>query len=175
MFPGLGAGALQVITPMSPGGPASGFGAFTVASRTWPAGDKAIYSPLTIDHPVIARKLIWTSGSVVAGNADIGLYDAGGRRLVSQGSVLVVGTNTLEVYDISPDLYLDVGTFYLALVMSSVVCQVYAGTTTNAEGGQIIGQFEQASALPLPATATPASMSSAGFLLHAALVATVGL
>jgi hypothetical protein len=147
----------------------------TFGSRAWPTADLAVYSPLTIHHPVLARKLFWVSGTVVAGNVDIGLYDAGARRLASSGSTLVVGTSALQTYDLSPDLVLAPGTYYLAMVFSSITCQLYgAALGSLTESGRLLGQFQEAAALPLPATAAPASMVATSYLYHVGVVTRVG-
>lgn len=155
-------GQAQVLTAFSPGGALSCVGlvpTYLNSTQVWPTANLAIYVPLRVTHPIVARKLVWVTGNAVSGNYDIGLYDATGKRLVSSGSIAVSGTDTLILFDMA-DLQLEQQIVYLAFALSSATCRYYGHLlTTDTQEMRIAGLMQEASAVPLPATATFATLS----------------
>lgn len=93
------------------------------------------------------------------GNYDLGLYNAGLERLGSTGSTAMTatGVKTLTL----PELRVQAGeVYYCALAMSST--SGAAVRIANVTGGwyPAFGWGMEASALPLPATATPVSTTA---------------
>lgn len=122
------------------------------ASAAWPAANLAIFVPFTVYEPITVVKLSILNGTAVSGNVDIGIYGAGGARLVSSGSTAQAGASAIQTFDIT-DTYLVPGLHYLALAIDNAT-----GTIDNvgvtAIDVEALGVMQQATAFPLPATAT---------------------
>ena len=130
----------------------------TPTSAAWTSNNRAFYMPLYVPQPVVVVKLWVLNGATASGNIDLGLYTrgAGGPAslLTSSGSTAQSGTSVVQEVDIT-DQVLSPGTYYVALAHSSTVGTVYRTQIGNAAKAQSTGICMQASALPLPATATP--------------------
>lgn len=143
------------------------------ASTVYPAANLAIYTPFSVDRPVIVTQLFAYNGASVANNIDVGIYTEGGTRLISAGSTAQAGTNTLQLFNIA-DYTLAAGAYYMAVALSRD-----AGTETLFARAvsvilqQCFGVAQQASAFPLPATATFASVTNAYFPLIGLVTSTV--
>jgi hypothetical protein len=162
MFTPASLGQAMHLTPYSPGGVLSGVGVLTgwAITNTWGVANKAVYLPLRVMQPGLAKTLNWIAGDVVSGNYDVGLYDVTGKRLAASGSIAVPGASTVVTYDM-PDLTLDNQIVYFALVLSSATCRYYGRTITNrSQEFRACGFLEQASALPLPDPAVFAALST---------------
>ena len=94
---------------------------------------------------------------------DLGIYTADGSRIYSTGSTAQSGASAAQFVSPTKVILLSPGRYYLALACDSVTANRggQAATTTTAVAGRLAGILQQASALPLPATATFAAMSSA--------------
>lgn len=129
----------------------------TSVSAAWPSSNLAIYIPFTVYETITITKLSILNGSAVSGNFDIGIYDAGGARLVSSGSTAQSGTSAIQTVDIT-DKVLAPGLYYLALAFDNTT-----GTIENvgvtAIDAEALGVTQQASAFPLPSTATFAAFA----------------
>jgi hypothetical protein len=93
------------------------------------------------------------NGGAVSGNVDAGIYDEGGVRLVSSGSVAAAGVSLVQEVD-PTDTPVGPGRFSLALAASSTSQQflrIQVGSTTLLRA---FGLANQTSAFPLPASAT---------------------
>jgi hypothetical protein len=121
------------------------------ASATWPTANRAIFIPFRIATPIVVRQLWMFSGSAVSGNFDIGIYGEKGTRLV-HGSAVQSGVNAAQVVDVD-DTLIGPGVFYFALVLDNTT-GTYLGAQMGGSLGKFLGIAEQASAYPLPATAT---------------------
>lgn len=128
-------------------------------SATWPSANRAIYYPFYLGNPAIVRKLWWMNGTAVSGNADIGVFTEGGVRLVSAGSTAQSGTSALQEVDVT-DTYLAPGTYYIGVVLSNTTGTMFRWNPSLA-ALRMTGVAQEASALPLPSTATFAAMSTA--------------
>ena len=128
------------------------------ASAVWPAADRAIFVPFYLSERMTATKMFVANGAAVSGSLDLGIYDAAGTRLVSSGSTAQAGITTTQVVDIT-DTTLSPGTYYMAMAMDNIT-----GTTLRSAPSLIfhksMGIAQQASAFPLPATATLAASAS---------------
>lgn len=140
-----------------PAFPASALNGLPV-SAAFPAANRAIYIPVYLAHPVTAVKLFSYNGATASGNIDVGVYNAAGARLISAGSTAQSGTSVLQEFDIT-DTLIPAGLNYIAVAMDN-------GTGTlfrNSPGVQWMrasGCAQEASAFPLPATATMATVGS---------------
>jgi hypothetical protein len=127
-------------------------------TATWPTANLAIYVPFRIIYPYSPVNIIHHNGSTTAGNRDLGVYDIEGNRLVSTGSITTTSSNSIQNSTISVTLL--PGLYYYAMSCASATNVTYGWTTANAAQAAAYGCYQQASALPLPATATFAAMAS---------------
>jgi hypothetical protein len=123
------------------------------SGAVWPTAEKAIYSPIDIPWICSLRKVFVSNGSVVSGNLDVGLYTSAGVRLWSAGSTAQSGTSTEQVVDVSPDLALTPGLYYVGLVLDNTTGTVVRNTPST-QMCAVAGYYTQATAFPLPSTAT---------------------
>lgn len=124
------------------------------ASLAWPAANRACYTPFVLHNPTVARQLFVANGATVSGNIDVGIYDYGLNLIVSAGSTAQAGTSTIQLFDIA-DTALPAGVYYLAVALNNGTgTTLRSAIATNA--ARIIGIFQQATAFPLPSSATPA-------------------
>lgn len=122
------------------------------AAFAWPTSNLAIYVPVVVESRIVIRKMWYSNWTTAVGNYDIGLYDAAGTRLLSRGSTAKISSSNQVIWDCT-DTTVGPGLYYLALVMSSASDQVL-GATPSAPIATACGLLTEASALPLPATAT---------------------
>ena len=142
-------GAQAVLGPMS------------LASAVYPGANRVVYTPFRIGRPTLIRKLFWMNGTAVAGNVDCGIYDAAGTLLVSTGSTAQSGTSALQTVDVT-DYLVGPGLFYEAIQLSDATTATLFRSLLAAELCRVIGMAQEATAgLPLPATASFASVASA--------------
>jgi hypothetical protein len=127
-------------------------GSNSSGSATWPANNLAIYVPFTLWEPFTVAHLAWINGAAVSGNVDMGIYDEAGTRLTSTGATAQSGTNAIQTVGIT-DITLGPGLYYMAMSLSSAVGTIFRNAPT-AYLSEMSGVYEEASAHPLPATAT---------------------
>lgn len=156
-FESLGRSAAQVVT---------------VASATWPAANRALFLPFTITAPYLVQRVWWANGATVNGNVDCGIYSSDGTKLASVGSTAQVGTSVVQSVALAAPLLLLPGSYYMALVLSSATATVIR-TSAAVAACQMMGMAQQATALPLPATATFATIASAALPLFGITSSTV--
>lgn len=131
----------------------------SAASAAWPAANRAIFYPFLLHVPTVLTKLWCLNGNTVSGNLDIGIYDVAGTKLVSTGSTAQSGTSALQTVTITA-LPLAPGTYYMAMAMDNTTGTLYRITTPTVNLAIGLGWFQQATAFPLPATFTPASLAT---------------
>jgi hypothetical protein len=131
-----------------------------IASATWPAANDALFWPFLISVPTIVRKLWVYNGATVSGNFDIGIYTEDGKQVIAQGSVAQAGASVLQVFD-PTDFLLQPAQYYMALAFNNTTATVFqTGTLTNASVCRMLGATKQATAFPLPTTATFAAYTA---------------
>lgn len=150
----------------------------TVSAAVWPSANAAIYVPFIVEIPFRASNAA-VRVSVSAGNLDMGVYDEGGNALVTKGSIAVAAAG-LQVVDFtasisqgSADPLLGPGTYYFAMACSSATASFFRLANVSIGNLRVCGCRWQATALPLPATATFAVMNAAycpNFLLSDAAI-----
>jgi hypothetical protein len=119
---------------------------------TWPTADMAIYLPVIVETRVIVKKLWFENADTATGNYDIGLYDASGTAILRKGSAAKTAANDIVTWDCT-DTTIGPGVYYLALACSTN-SDTFAGIPPTAPAAAAFGAYSEASALPLPATAT---------------------
>ena len=130
------------------------------ASGGWPQSNRAIFVPFRLTSPFSVSTMWWENGATATGNVDIGIYTEDGTRLVSSGSTAQTGTNTTQSVTVTTT-QLGPGLFYLALALSSSSGTIFRNTGGGIQNQRVMGLAQQASAFPLPATATLAVMTTA--------------
>jgi hypothetical protein len=131
-----------------------------MASAVWVAANRAIYTPLYIPEPGTITKLWWLNGSAVSGNVCCALYRASDlSRVVTSGAVAQSGTSVMQEADVT-DTVIPAGVYLLGLVLDNGTGQI-ARNATHVLLHRAMGITQEASACPLPATATPAALAAA--------------
>lgn len=134
--------------------------AFGNTTATWPAANTAFFIPFTLEIPGIPQLMAWENQATVSGNADVGIYDLQGKRLVSTGSKAQSGINTLETQTLA-EITLNPGYYFMAMALDNLL-----GIVRNAPAllpALAVGVQKMVSAFPLPETATLASITT-GFV-----------
>jgi hypothetical protein len=119
----------------------------------WPAANRALYMPFSLQEARVVKQG-FVVVAVPSGNIDMGIFAIDGTRLVSSGSVAVAGTNTIQVIDFA-DTLLNPGYYYHAISVNNTVAAFYRAVAASVAMLQALGLQQEASAFPLPATATP--------------------
>ena len=133
------------------------------ASAVWMTANTAVYVPIVVPVTCVIRRLWWANGATVNAsyNLDCGVYaDAGykpGVKLIATGSTAQGTASEVQFVDVT-DTTLAPGRYWLALSCSSVSATVFRGNVGVGRDATLY--FTEASALPLPATATPAEPSA---------------
>lgn len=125
---------------------------------TWPAANRAIFIPVAIDRYETITQL-WTWNGTVNGNLDVGLYDPDWNLLVSSGSTAMSGANTVQAINIT-DYTVAPGLYFIALASSSATATFVRSAAVSLPYCRAYGVVEQASAFPLPTTASPTALST---------------
>lgn len=127
-------------------------------SLAWPAANDAIFVPFNLSFPILAKRMAVANGAAVGGNSDAGIYTLDGRLIVSSGAILQAGTSVVQFLDIA-DTYLGPGRYYMALSNSGTTGR-YIRWSYNVGYEQLAGMLKAASANPLPASATLATVTA---------------
>lgn len=132
------------------------------ASANWPAANLAIYIPIEIPFAFPVANAAWFNGSAGGGNVDFGIFSAAtGAKLASTGSTAQSGTSVLQTaalsYTMSP------GRYYFGLSCSATTNALFLNTTVTALIGRQLGVLQEASAVPLPSSMTPATFANTGY------------
>ena len=132
-------------------------------TTAWGTANRAVYVPIRVPRRVIVRELAYSSAPTATGNIDIGLYDQGGTRLVSSGSVAKSGSSSETVRDIT-DTTIGPGLYYLAL-NNDTTTDTFTMCTETAVVATARGILTEAvGAVTLPATATWAIDNTLAFI-----------
>jgi hypothetical protein len=134
------------------------FGSAAPVSTAWGTANLARAFPFGLSEPALAQKVWWMNGATVSGNIDVGVYTLDGARLFSSGATLQATINVLQEVDIT-DFWLGRGTYYCVLSASSATATLFTDGF-NFHFAKAMGWWQAATAHPLPATLTPAAMTS---------------
>lgn len=124
--------------------------------------DKAIFMPFRTEK-IVKITSIELAVDTQSGNADVGIYSLAGKRLTSAGST-PVGVAGIQSFDVT-DIILAPGAYYAAFVASTTAAKIWGSALkgTTAVNMAAFGFGEMLAALPLPATATIAVMTSGSY------------
>jgi hypothetical protein len=128
--------------------------ASTWADIAWPSANLAFYCPVLLEDIVTVYAIGWQNGNAVSGNADAGIYDTNGTRLLSAGSTAQSGTSAPQVVTLGTPVVLNPGLYYMAAVLDNTTGHIVRCQSGGAVLQRVSGVQQQASALPLPSTAT---------------------
>lgn len=129
------------------------------ASTAFPSANLAVFVPIRIPQQKTVYKLVVGAGSTAAGNFDVGIYDAGGNKLVSSGAT-AKGASVEHVIDIT-DTVIGPGLYYLALAADGTNNYIAALTSVSAQFSRLAGVVQADTSYPLPATVTFAAAANA--------------
>jgi hypothetical protein len=136
-----------------------------MGNLTWATANRAILCPVRPRIDTLVTKLVWRSGTTMAGNYDVGIYTQSGTRLWSKGSTAApaTATNTIEV--VSPSVQLTGGElYYLAMAWDGTTPVVVGlAPTTSQQQVNIDNQndiLSVLSAFPLPNPIAPGATAS---------------
>lgn len=146
-------------------------GAATTAARgaatttpiliAWPSTNLAIYTPVVVRYPYPVNRVFWVNGTATSSNMDFGIYTPGGTRIYSTGSTAQSGASAAQYVTPSTKFVLSPGQYFFALSVSSTTANTLYGTTNPViDYMRMSGFVQQASAVPLPATATFAAVAN---------------
>lgn len=128
-----------------------------LGSGAWWSASAGIFVPIVMQRPFVVVQLWVVNGGAVSGNFDIGVYDYGLAKKVSQ-SAAQAGTNVKQLVNCT-DTSLPPGRYYLGLAFDNTTAQVQRFTLNSFGPYRLFCLFKQAAAYTLPATATPAALS----------------
>ncbi len=162
-FPSPGVLPLFIHT-FSPGTPPKSDSTGTPGSLALTA-NQATYIPFSIPWPYPVNRVFWCNGSSTTGNTDFGIYTPGGFRIYSTGSTAGSGTTVPQYVTPGTPFVLPAGQYYFAFSSAGTTNRaigIIPGTNLNAA---MAGFLAQATAFPLPSTATFATAASTARVL----------
>lgn len=133
------------------------------ASFNYPSANLALFFPFRITAPYTFSTAFWINGSTAAANIDIGVYSEDGTKLASTGSTAqggaplasLIQSTSITTTTIGP------GLFYLAVSLDAATSGLFASNSVwTANFEKVCGVAQMASAFPLPATATLATVAN---------------
>src|ERR1700716_2472412 len=105
-FPSGGAyvpgGVISSVGPASrKGDQLTAWATYANVSVAWPAANRALYMPITLEAATTVRQIAWQNGTVVSGNVDAGIYDSSKAKVIATGSTAQSETSTVQLVDIT--------------------------------------------------------------------------
>jgi hypothetical protein len=141
------------------GGPNNrGLGGGATGSVAWGTANLVLYLPFTLPWTYTVRRIFWVNGAAVAGNVVAGIYSMAGTQLYATAATAQAGTNVSQYVTLPSPLVLSSGPGFIAIGCSSVTAQLQM-MNISVDRGRLSGLYQQAAAIPLPATATFAAWS----------------
>jgi hypothetical protein len=119
----------------------------------------ATWIPLHLPFAYPVKRVFWVNAGTVAGNVNVGLYTAQGKRFWLSGSTAMAGASQLQYVTPSPTFILPPGLYYIAFVADG-----NTGTHWRLpwQDGRRIGVLQQSSAFALPADTSGAAAWATG-------------
>jgi hypothetical protein len=140
------------------------FAAVTPISTAWTTANDAILIPFRVSSPVTFAETFFITGTTPGtANFDLGIYGEDFTRIASLGATACVNTTDAVMPAgggaFSTPVTLTRGRYYMAMSAAATSITVRAETYSNSVC-RAIGMQKMASAHPLPATITPASVAN---------------
>ena len=140
---------------------AGGAGAATSVAAT---ANRAYYFPLYIDRHITVQKLWVLNGAAVSGNIDLGLYNSAGglptTKIISSGATVHANANVIQEVDITDTFLKGPAIYFFGIAADNGTSTFYTQSPGSVGVVRYMGIQQQASAYPLPSTATPATPSA---------------
>lgn len=121
-------------------------------SNAWPTANRALYVPVRIVEPTTFVKGFVYEGSTNGDKWDIGIFDAGGRKLVSSGATVHGASNAIVTSDIT-DTTLNPGQYFWA-IQSTNAAQTFYRSAPAASVLDALGCRGETVTTALPAAAS---------------------
>lgn len=120
--------------------------------------------PVILPFPYLVSRVWWGCGSVAGGtgNFDFGIYTLDGTQIYHTGSTASGTASSIQYVSVATPFVLPPGSYYMALVNDGTTNRAW-GIGGNLGTQRAAGMYQQATALPLPATATFATYGTAFF------------
>ena len=149
---------ISTISPEALGsyGAALSFGTPSI-SVTWPATNDALFIPFTISKTILVKRMFTCNGNAVSGAVDMGIYTSDATLIVSSGSTNQAGTSLLQPFDVT-DTVLGPGIYYMAAAINNTTAKIVRWIPSILNHKKM-GTAKMATAFPLPATATLATVT----------------
>lgn len=146
LMPTIGVGDLYTFSVRS-------FMGTTAPTSAAATANKAYYVPIRFPASVTVRRMWYCVGATGGtNNIQLGIYTEAGSQLVATASTLVGTAANLVHLDVT-DTTLAPGSYYLAVALNGITATILRWAP-NIATLRLTGQLEQATAFPLPATAT---------------------
>jgi hypothetical protein len=143
--------------------------AVSPASTAWPVANTAFIYPFLVPTPVTFAEMFWVSGTGPGtANIDLGIYRDDFTLISSIGATASVNTTDAvlpaggKAFTVGT-VTLPRGRYYMGMSAAATSITVRAAVNTN-DFCRALGMFKMATAHPLPATFTPASMGTTAFI-----------
>lgn len=130
------------------------------SAAVWPAANRVVLIPFRVYRPFAIQRAFWYNGATVAGNVEVAVYDEEFNRLVTTGSTVMAGASVIQSAAIA-STELVAGLYYLAMISDSATATFFRrglASATCRAGGML---QVTTGAIPLAATLTPVTVSSA--------------
>lgn len=140
-------------------------GQITVGAITWVA-NQAVYMPMSLPWPYPVRRVFWINGSTnTTTNIDFGIYTPSGKLIYSTGSTAMGTVSVPQFVTPTTPFILPAGSYYFAWTCDNTASRAFGNVVTTAAIGAMSGLLSQASAFPLPASATFATYVTPGIVV----------
>lgn len=130
-------------------------------SAAWPTANLAIYIPFVLRRDSTLYQVGWMNGATtVTGTREVGVYTAAGSKVIS-GAATGATATVVQRVDVA-DTTLAAGQYWLAITNTDTTN--WYGIAPTAPECAALGILTQATANPLPATATMALNNTLAFV-----------
>lgn len=134
-------------------------GSGSVVSNAWGTANLALYCPIYIPFRYPVRNLFVYNFATLGGNVDVRIYNKDYVALTASVATAQAGASALQFF--AADITLDPGQYYLGMSSSSTTATYGAVGSATATRWRYQGITQEATAHPLPNTATPALLATA--------------
>lgn len=137
---------ISSVGPESMAGDIAMLTGLTAASATFPAASRTIYVGIVIERFTKVLQMFAYNGATVSGNADIGIYDYAGNRLVSMGSTAQAGTSAIQLFNIT-DTILAPGRYFMGVSLDNTT-GTFLRTALSTQQAKFGLMYQDATSLP---------------------------
>jgi hypothetical protein len=140
------------------------FASAGAGALTWVA-NLAVYVPFYLPAPMPVRRVWWINGSTITtSNADVGVFNADGVRMLSAGLTALAGASAVQYATLGADKLLMPGRYYFGYVCDNTTARAQGTSSWTAAQLRHIGVLQEAlGSAALPAKMTPVAIANALF------------